>query len=432
VAADARRTIDAIWRIESARIIGAVARMVRDVGLAEEIAQDALVTALERWPSDGIPDNPGAWLTAAAKHGALDRLRQAATHARRRQELGADADARGDHVVPDFVDALDAARDDEIGDDVLRLMFTACHPVLPREGQVALTLKLLGGLTTAEIARAYFVPEPTIAQRIVRAKKTLGAARVPFEVPRGPELAARLAAVLEVVYLVFNEGYAATRGRDWIRSTLCDEALRLARMLAGLASGEAEVQGLLALLEIQASRQQARTDADGQAILLLEQDRGRWDPLLIQRGLAALERAECLAGERGPYHLQACIAACHAHAATAAETDWPRIVAFYDALAERVPSPVIALNRAVAVGMAYGPEAALPIVEGLLDDPLLQRSHLLPAVHGDLLARLGRAEAARSAFERAATMTQNEREREALERRAREATVRRDGPAGSG
>ncbi len=414
MAVDVSRAIDTVWRIESARIIGGVARIVRDVGLAEEIAQDTLVAALEHWPKGGVPDNPGAWLMAAAKNKALDRLRQASTHVRRQQELGADADARGDHVVPDFVDALDAARGDEIGDDLLRLIFTACHPVLSQEAQVALTLKLLGGLSTAEIARAYVVPEPTIAQRIVRAKRTLGAARVPFEVPRGTALAERLAAVLEVVYLIFNEGYAATAGGEWMRTTLCDEALRLARMLAQLAPREAEVHGLQALLEIQASRQRARVDAGGAPILLMDQDRRRWDHLLIGRGLAALERADTIGGERGPYVLQAAIAACHARASVADETDWAQIVALYDALAERVPSPVVELNRAVAIGMAYGPAAALPLVEALQTEPALQRYHLLPAVRGDLLARLGRTDEARRAFEQAAAMTQNERERALL------------------
>ncbi|MGE3928458.1 MAG: RNA polymerase sigma factor [Lautropia sp.] len=416
---DPARSIDAVWRIESARIVGAVARIVRDIGLAEEIAQDALVSALEHWPKDGVPDNPGAWLMTAARNKALDRLRQAATHREREQELGADADARGDHVVPDFVDALDAARADDIGDDLLRLIFTACHPVLSKDAQVALTLKLLGGLATDEIARAFFVPEPTIAQRIVRAKRTLGAARVPFEVPDGAARAERLAAVLEVVYLIFNEGYSATAGRDWMRTALCDEALRLARMLAQLAPAEAEAHALAALLEIQASRQRARTDASGAPILLMDQDRSRWDPLLIRRGLASLERADALGGERGPYALQAAIAACHARARTPEATDWAQIVALYDALAARVPSPVVELNRAVAVGMAFGPNAALPLVDALQSEPTLARSHLLPAVRGDLLARLGRGDEARRAFETAAALTRNEREREVLLGRAR-------------
>jgi RNA polymerase sigma factor (sigma-70 family) len=413
------RRIDAVWRIEAGKIIGAVARVVHDVGLAEDLAQEALVAALEHWPRDGVPDNPGAWLMTAAKHKALDHLRARALHARKHEELGADADARGDHVVPDFVDALDAARADEIGDDLLRLIFTACHPVLGKDAQTALTLKLLGGLSTDEIARAYLVPEPTIAQRIVRAKKTLAAARVPFEVPRGDDLRARLAAVLEVVYLIFNEGYSATRGEDWMRASLCDEALRLARMLAQLAPHAAEAHGLQALLEIQASRLRARVDAQGRPILLLDQDRSRWDRLLIGRGLAALERARTLDGDAGPYQLQAAIAACHARAATAPATDWPRIVALYDALAERLPSPVVALNRAVAIGMAHGPAAALPLVDALRDTPSLQRYHLLPAVRGDLLVKLGRPAEARAEFERAAALTANARERTLLLERAR-------------
>ena len=413
------RRIDAVWRIEARKIIGAVARVVHDVGLAEDLAQEALVAALEHWPRDGVPDNPGAWLMTAAKHKALDHLRARALHARKQEELGADADARGDHVVPDFVDALDAARADEIGDDLLRLIFTACHPVLGQDAQTALTLKLLGGLSTEEIARAYMVPEPTLAQRIVRAKKTLAAARVPFEVPRGEALRARLGAVLEVVYLIFNEGYSATRGADWMRASLCDEALRLARMLAQLAPHEAEVHGLQALLEIQASRLRARVDAQGRPILLLDQDRGRWDRLLIGRGLDALERARALDGDAGPYQLQAAIAACHARAATADATDWPRIVALYDALAERLPTPVVALNRAVAVGMAQGPAAALPLVDALRDAPSMQRYHLLPAVRGDLLVKLGRPSEARAEFERAAALTGNARERTLLLERAR-------------
>jgi RNA polymerase sigma factor (sigma-70 family) len=415
------RRIDAVWRIEAAKIIGGVARVVHDVGLAEDLAQEALVSALEHWPRDGVPDNPGAWLMAAAKNKALDHLRARALHARKQEELGADADARGDHVVPDFVDALDAARADEIGDDLLRLIYTACHPVLSKDAQTALTLKLLGGLSTDEIARAYLVPEPTIAQRIVRAKKTLAAARVPFEVPRGDELRARLGVVLEVVYLIFNEGYSATRGEDWMRASLCDEALRLSRMLAQLAPHEAEAQGLQALLEIQASRLRARVDTQGRPILLLDQDRRRWDRLLIGRGLEALARAASLDhGDPGPYQLQAAIAACHARAQTADATDWPRIVALYDALAERLPSPVVALNRAVAVGMAQGPAAALPLVDALRDEPTLQHYHLLAAVRGDLLVKLGRPGEARAEFERAAALTGNARERTLLQERARE------------
>ena len=413
---DLHRTIDAVWRIEAAKIIGAVARMVRDVGLAEELAQDALVAALEHWPTQGIPDNPGAWLMTTAKNRALDRLRQQALHARKQQELGADADARGDHVVPDFSLSLDDR--DDIGDDLLRLVFTACHPVLSQEAQVALTLRLLGGLTTVEIARAFLMPEPTIAQRIVRAKRTLTAARVPFEVPHGDELAARLASVLEVIYLIFNEGYAATAGDDLMRPALCDEALRLGRILAQLVPQQAEVLGLLALMEIQASRTRARVDAQGKPILLLDQDRSRWDHLLIQRGLAALDRAAALGGERGPYELQAAIAACHARAQNADATDWLHIVALYDALVQRVPSPVIELNRSVAIGMAFGPQAALPLVDALAGEPMMARYHLLHAVRADLLIKLNQPQAARQAFERAAELTNNHRERELLLERA--------------
>ena len=413
---DLHRTIDAVWRIEAAKIIGAVARMVRDVGLAEELAQDALVAALEHWPTQGIPDNPGAWLMTTAKNRALDRLRQQALHARKQQELGADADARGDHVVPDFSLSLDDR--DDIGDDLLRLVFTACHPVLSQEAQVALTLRLLGGLTTVEIARAFLMPEPTIAQRIVRAKRTLTAARVPFEVPRGDALAARLASVLEVIYLIFNEGYAATAGDDLMRPALCDEALRLGRILAQRMPQQAEVHGLVALMEIQASRTRARVDAQGKPILLLDQDRSRWDHLLIQRGLAALDRAAALGGERGPYELQAAIAACHARAQNADATDWLQIVALYDALVQRVPSPVIELNRSVAIGMAFGPQAALPLVDALAGEPMMARYHLLHAVRADLLIKLNQPQAARQAFERAAELTNNHRERELLLERA--------------
>ncbi len=415
MARDLHATIDAVWRIEAAKIIGALARLVRDVGLAEELAQDALVAALEHWPRDGIPDNPGAWLMATAKNRALDRLRQQALHARKQQELGADADARGDHVVPDFSDTLDDR--DRIGDDLLRLIFTACHPVLGRDAQVALTLRLLGGLTTEEIARAHLLPEATIAQRIVRAKRTLSAARVPFEVPHGKHLGERLAAVLEVIYLIFNEGYAASAGDDWMRPALCDGALRLGRVLAQLVPDEAEVHGLVALMEIQASRLRARSGQGGRPILLLDQDRSRWDRLLIGRGLAALERAAALGGERGPYELQAAIAACHARARSADQTDWAQIVALYDALGARTPSPVVELNRAVAVGMAFGPEAALPLVDALAQDPLLQRYHLLHAVRADLLARLGRLDEASDALERAAALTGNEQERQLLDER---------------
>jgi RNA polymerase sigma factor (sigma-70 family) len=422
MARDLHRTIDAVWRLESARIIGALARRVRDVGLAEELAQDALVAALEHWPTDGIPDNPGAWLMATAKNRALDRLRQLNLHHAKQQELGADADARGDHVVPDFVDSLDDA--DDIGDDLLRLVFTACHPVLSREAQVALTLKLLAGMSTAEIARAFLQPEPTIAQRIVRAKRTLGEARVPFEVPRGDQLQERLAAVLEVVYLIFNEGYSATAGDDWTRPGLCDEAMRLARILAQLSPGTAEVQGLVALLEIQASRMRARLDAEGKPILLMAQDRSRWDRLLIGRGLAALARAQQLGEEPGPYQLQAAIAACHARARTPEDTDWNRIVALYGELMGLAPSPVVALNRAVAVSMASGPAAALLLVDGLVTDGHLARYHLLHAARGDLLARLERHDEARAEFERAAAMTANEREKALLLERARDARGR--------
>ena len=417
MARDVHGAIDAVWRLESARIIGALARRVRDVGLAEELAQDALVAALEHWPTDGIPDNPGAWLMTTAKNRALDRLRQLALHHDKQQELGADADARGDHVVPDFSDRLDDA--DDIGDDLLRLVFTACHPVLSREAQVALTLKLLAGMSTAEIARAFLQPEPTIAQRIVRAKRTLGDARVPFEVPRGDALQERLAAVLEVVYLIFNEGYSATAGDDWTRPSLCEEALRLARILAQLAKETAEVHGLVALLEIQASRMRARLDVEGKPILLMAQDRSRWDQLLIGRGLAALARAEQLEREPGPYQLQATLAACHARARTPEATDWGRIVELYGELMAYAPSPVVELNRAVAVGMASGPAAALLLVDGLVTDGHLARYHLLHAARGDLLAKLDRHDEARAEFERAASMTANEREKALLLERAR-------------
>ncbi|HYN58683.1 MAG TPA: RNA polymerase sigma factor [Rubrivivax sp.] len=421
MARDLHSTIDAVWRIEAAKIIGALARMVRDVGLAEELAQDALVAALEHWPKDGIPDNPAAWLMATAKNRALDRLRQEALHVRKQQELGADADARGDHVTPDFSDALDDR--DTIGDDLLRLVFTACHPVLSKEAQVALTLRLLGGLTTEEIARAHLVPEATIAQRIVRAKRTLTAARVPFEVPQGDALRERLASVLEVIYLIFNEGYSATAGDDWTRPALCEDALRLGRVVAQLAPNNAEVHGLVALMEIQASRIGARTDPIGHPILLLDQDRGRWDRVLIGRGLAGLERAAALGGERGPYELQAAIAACHARARTADETDWPQIVALYDALAQRMLSPVVELNRAVAVGMAFGPASALPLVDALMHVPAMQRYHLMHSVRADLLVKLGRIDEARHALELAAALTSNERERLLLRERSRGLTA---------
>lgn len=421
--ATTHRAIDAVWRIEQARIVAGVARLVRDIGLAEELAQDALVAALEHWPREGVPANPGAWLMTTAKHRALDRLRRDKNLAAKLEQIGLDLEAREALVVPDFVDALDAARQDDIGDDLLRLVFTACHPLLSPEARVALTLKLLGGLTTAEIARAYLVPEPTIAQRIVRAKRTLAEARVPFEVPRGPELATRLASVLEVVYLIFNEGYTATAGEDWMRPALCDEAMRLARILAELAPDEPEAHGLAALLQLQASRMAARTDAQGRPVLLADQHRGRWDRLLIRRGLAGLERAEalCAAQSRalGPYALQAAIAACHARAASAGDTDWPRIAALYDALAAVAPSPVVELNRAVAVAQAFGPEAGLAIVEALLTDAALKHYHWLPAVRGDLLARLGRSTEAREAFLQAAALARNAQEQALMRERAR-------------
>ncbi|KVE36248.1 RNA polymerase sigma factor [Burkholderia sp. TSV86] len=414
------RAIDAVWRIESARIIAHVARLVRDVGVAEELAQDALVAALEHWPREGVPDKPGAWLMTAAKRRALDHLRQSALHARKHEQLGLELDALGAHVAPDVADVFEAMRDDDIGDDLLRLVFTSCHPVLSTDARVALTLRLLGGLTTGEIARAFLVPEPTIAQRIVRAKRTLAAAKVPFEVPRAPERVARLASVLEVIYLIFNEGYSATAGDDWMRPALTDEALRLARVLAELAPQESEVHALVALMELQASRMHARTDAQGRPVLLLDQDRSRWDPLLIRRGLAALARAEALGGARGRYALQAALAACHARARSAAQTDWMEIVALYDALAQVAPSPVVELNRAVALSMAFGPAAGLEIVDALVADPALARYHWLPSVRGDLLAKLGRRDEAQAEFRRAAELTRNARERELLLARAAE------------
>ena len=410
---ESHSAIEAIWRIESARLIAGLARIVSDVGLAEDLAQDALVAALERWPETGVPDNPGAWLMAVARNRALDHLRRGRRVERVHGELGRDLDAERERAVTD----LETALDDDIGDDLLRLVFTACHPVLSREARVALTLRLLGGLTTAEIARAYLVPEATIAQRIVRAKRTLAEARVPFEVPRGAGREARLSSVLEVLYLIFNEGYAATAGDDWMRPQLCEEALRLGRVLAGLAPAEPEVHGLVALMEIQASRTKARTGPSGEPVLLLEQDRGRWDHLLIGRGLAALARAEAL-GPRGPYALQAAIAACHARASTAAETDWPRIVSLYGELARLAPSPVVELNRAVAVAMASGPAAGLALVDALAAEPSLSGYHLLPAVRGDLLEKLGRVEEARAEFLRAAALAQNAREHEILLGRA--------------
>jgi RNA polymerase sigma factor (sigma-70 family) len=407
------RAIEAVFRIESARLIAGLTRVVRDVGLAEELAQDALVVALERWPQAGVPDNPGAWLMATAKHRAIDALRRRTLQGRKYEEVGRDL-LEVQERTPD----LAAALDDPVGDDLLRLVFISCHPVLSTEARVALTLRLLGGLTTEEIARAFLVPEATIAQRIVRAKRALSDAGVPFEVPRGKDLAARLSSVLEVVYLVFNEGYAATAGDDWTRPALCEDALRLGRILAELVPREAEVHGLVALMEIQASRLAARTGPGGEPILLLDQDRSRWNHLLVRRGLAALERAAALGQPAGPYVLQAAIAACHGRARTAEETDWARIAALYAALLAIAPSPVVALNRAVAVGMAEGPAAALPLVDVLVGEPALRGYHLLPSVRGDLLWKLGRYEEARVEFRRAAAMTRNARERVLMEERA--------------
>jgi RNA polymerase sigma-70 factor (ECF subfamily) len=412
--ADTHHAIDAVWTIESARLIAGLTRMVRDVGFAEELAQDSLVAALEKWPETGVPDKPGAWLMATAKNRAIDLLRRKQMLERKHQELGRDIEAQQELAVADF----DTGIDDDIEDDLLRLMFIACHPVLSAEGRAALTLRLLGGLKTEEIARAFLVPEPTIAQRIVRAKRTLAEARVPFEVPRGAELAVRLSSVFEVLYLIFNEGYAATAGEDWMRPTLCEEAQRLARTLAQLVPNEPEVHGLVALMEIQASRSHARTGPSGEPVLLLDQDRARWDHLLIHRGLAALQRAESLGGAFGPYALQAAIAACHARARTAEETDWNRIAALYAALAALMPSPVVELNRAVAVSMALGPAAGLEIVDALTSEPSLKTYHLLPSVRGDLLAKLGRSAEARAEFERAASLTRNARERKLLLARA--------------
>ncbi|HWX55827.1 MAG TPA: RNA polymerase sigma factor [Verrucomicrobiae bacterium] len=411
---DTHRAIDAVWRIESPRLIAGLMRMVRDVGLAEDFAQDALVAALQQWPESGVPDNPGAWLMATAKHRAIDHFRRSTRLERKYQEIGRELEAQ-ELLVPD----LEAALDDNVGDDLLRLVFISCHPVLSTEARVALTLRLLGGLTTDEIARAFLVPEPTIAQRIVRAKRTLAEKHVPFEVPRGAELAARLSSVLEVIYLVFNEGYSATAGDDWLRPSLCEDALRLGRILAGLAPREAEVHGLVALIEIQASRAHARVGPSGEPILLLEQNRAHWDQLLIQRGLAALALAEKLGNGAGPYTLQAAIAACHARARTPEETDWPRIVALYAALARLAPSPVVELNRAVAVGMAFGPAAGLELVDILTAERSLENYHLLPSVRGDLLRKLSRFDEARAEFERAASLTRNARERELLLQRAR-------------
>jgi RNA polymerase sigma factor (sigma-70 family) len=411
---DAHRAIDAIWRIESPRLIAGLTRMVRDVGLAEELAQDALVVALERWPVAGIPDNPGAWLMATAKNRALDGLRRRKRLERKREEIGHVIEAEHEAAAPD----LEAAMDDEVGDDLLRLVFISCHPVLSPEARVALTLRLLGGLTTEEIARAFLVPEPTVAQRIVRAKRTLAEARVPFELPRGAELAARLSSVLEVVYLVFNEGYSATAGDDWLRPALCEDALRLGRVLAELAPQEPEVHGLVALMEIQASRAKARVGPTGEPVLLLEQNRALWDHVLVRRGLAALERAEALGGAHGPYALQAAIAACHARAPVPQETEWSRIAALYDALAQLAPSPVVELNRAVALSMAFGPAAGLELVDALVAEGSLAGYHLLPSVRGDLLSKLGRLDEARVELERAASLTRNARERTLLLERA--------------
>jgi RNA polymerase sigma factor (sigma-70 family) len=411
---DTHRAIEAVWRIESARVIAGLARMVRDVGLAEELAQDALVAALEQWPESGIPDSPGAWLMGTAKHRAIDRLRRGKVLERKQEELARELEMGQEAGAPD----LDAALDDHVGDDLLSLIFTACHPVLPTEARVALTLRLLGGLTTSEIARAFIVAEPTVAQRIVRAKRTLAEARIPFEVPRGDELGERLASVLEVIYLVFNEGYSATAGEDWMRPALCEEALRLGRILAELATQEPEVHGLVALMEIQASRSRARVGPSGEPVLLLDQDRARWDYVLVGRGLAALAQAEKLGGALGPYALQAAIAACHARARTPEETDWQRIAALYDALAQLAPSPVVELNRAVAFAMAFGPAEGLQLVDELIAEGSLAGYHLLPSVRGDLLARLGRLDEARQDFERAASLTRNARERRLLLERA--------------
>ena len=411
---DTHRAIDAVWRIESPKLIASLTRIVRDISLAEELAQDALVIALERWPQSGVPDNPGAWLMATAKHRAIDHFRRNKLLERKHEELGRELKSQQESAMAEF----NVPEDDDISDDLLRLVFISCHPMLSTEARVALTLRLLGGLTTLEIARGFLVPEPTVAQRIVRAKRTLTDARVPFEVPRGPERAQRLSSVLEVIYLIFNEGYTATAGDDWLRPALCEDALRLGRVLAGLAPNEPEVHALVALMEIQASRLHARVGPDGQPILLMDQDRARWDQLLIHRGLAALQRAEELGGALGPYGLQAAIAACHARARTAAETDWPRIVALYEALAQLTSSPVVELNRAVAISMAVGPAPALEVVDKLASEASLKNYHLLPTVRGDLLFKLGRFPEAKSEFQRAASLTQNSRERELLLARA--------------
>ncbi len=416
---DLHRTVDAIWRIESPKLIATLTRMVRDVGLAEDLAQDALLAALQQWPQSGVPNNPAAWLMAAAKHRAIDHFRRNSMLERKHEELGREFEAR-ESTVPDLAGAMD----DHVGDDLLRLIFISCHPVLSTEARVALTLRLLGGLTTEEIARAFLVPEPTIAQRIVRAKRTLAEKQVPFEVPRASDLNARLASVLEVLYLIFNEGYAATSGDDWLRPALCEEALRLGRILAELSPREPEVHGLVALMEIQASRTKARMGPSGEPVLLMDQNRSHWDRLLIQRGLAALQRAERVIAERqdmpGAYTLQAGIAACHARARIAEETDWQQIVSLYSSLAEVMPSPIVELNRAVAVSMASGPAAALELVDELVAEGELEKYHLLPSVRGDLLVKLGRQEEARMEFERAAALTRNNREKELLLNRARE------------
>jgi RNA polymerase sigma factor (sigma-70 family) len=420
-ATDIHTTIDAVWRMEAAKVIGGLTRIVGDVGVAEDLAQDAFIAALEQWPESGIPDKPGAWLMATAKHRAIDYFRKNQLHARKHEEVGRDIDAK-QMAMPDFNSNLD----DNIGDDLLGLMFISCHPVLSTEARAALTLRLLGGLTTDEIARAFLTPEPTIAQRIVRAKRTLSDSHVPFEVPRGAELVSRLSSVLEVIYLIFNEGYSATIGVDWMRPALCEEAIRLGRVLAGLASREPEVHGLVALMEIQASRSKARVGPTGEPILLFDQDRGKWDHLLIHRGLLALERAEKLGARRGPYTIQAAIAACHARAHTPEETDWMRIVSLYDELAELAPSPVVQLNRAVAVAMASGPAAGFELTEKLTAESLLKNYHLLPSVRGDLLTKLGRLAEARAEFERAASLTQNARERDLLLARAEKLTSQAD------
>jgi RNA polymerase sigma-70 factor (ECF subfamily) len=411
---ETHRVIEAVWRIESTRLIAGIARMVRDVAVAEELAQDALVAALEQWPQSGVPDKPGAWLMAIAKRRAIDQFRRRARLERKVEELGRELEVDQLTAEPE----LDAAIDDDIGDDLLRLVFTACHPVLSTEARVALTLRLLGGLTTEEIASAFLVPEPTVAQRIVRAKRTLADAGVPFEFPSGAELEARLSSVLEVIYLLFNEGYSATAGDEWVRPTLCEEALRLGRMVAEVIPTEPEVHGLVALMEIQASRLRARIGPSGRPVLLLDQDRARWDQLLIRRGLTALDRAKKLGGDPGPYTLQAAIAACHARARTAAETDWTRIAALYEALAQVAPSPVVELNRAVALGMAFGPAVGLELVDALRSEPSLQGYYLLPSVRGELLAKLGRLDEARPEFERAASLTRNTREQQLLLERA--------------